>query len=166
MARGAIPGDHTQSAPLDRCCRPSSRGIQAPGLAPGRRRLLVAWQEAVFTLYLTGGKIEPEVVASMRGWRHSGFSVDQPVFLPAGDRAAIERLVEYITRCPFSLSRLVKLTKAGQVVYKAEKDACRAFPDPRPMASIPGRSGISRSSHRWTFWRPSNHHRRLSARGR
>ncbi len=40
-------------------------------------------------------------------------------------------MVQYMTRCPFSLSRLVKVTKTGQVVYKAEKDACRAFPDPQ-----------------------------------
>jgi hypothetical protein len=33
-----------------------------------------------------------------------------------------------MTRCPFSLSRLVKVTETGQVVYKAKKDACRAFP--------------------------------------
>ena len=42
------------------------------------------------------------------------------------------------TRCPFSLSRLVKVTKTGQVVYKAEKDACRAFPDPRGNGLAPG----------------------------
>ena len=30
-----------------------------------------------------------------------------------------------------SLSRLVKVTETGQVIYKAEKDACRAFPDPQ-----------------------------------
>jgi ribosomal protein S27E len=91
--------------------------------------LLVAWQEAVFSLYLAEGKIEPEVVENMRGWPHSGFSVDQSVFLPAGDRKGIERLAQYMTRCPFSLSRLVKVTDTGQVVYKAEKQACRAFPD-------------------------------------
>ena len=50
---------------------------------------------------------------------------------PPGDRAGIERLMQYMTRCPFSLSRLVKVTETGQVVYKAEKDACRAFPDPQ-----------------------------------
>ena len=37
-----------------------------------------------------------------------GFSVDQSVYLPAGDRAGIERLVGYMTRCPFSLSPLVQ----------------------------------------------------------
>jgi hypothetical protein len=92
-------------------------------------RLLVAWQEAVFALYLAEGKIEPEVVQNMRSWPHSGFSVDQSVLLPAGDQAGIERLVQYMTRCPFSLSRLVKVTDSGQVVYKAEKQACQAFPD-------------------------------------
>ena len=35
-----------------------------------------------------------------------------------------------MTRCPFSLSRLMKVTDTGQVVYKAEKEACRAFPEP------------------------------------
>jgi len=69
------------------------------------------------------------VVENMRSWPHSGFSVDQSVYLPAGDRAGIERLVRYMTRCPFSLSRLVRVTESGQVVYKAEKDHCRAFPE-------------------------------------
>jgi hypothetical protein len=58
-----------------------------------------------------------------------GFSVDQSVLLPAGDQAGIERLVQYMTRCPFSLSRLIKVTDSGHVVYKAEKQACQAFPD-------------------------------------
>ena len=75
-----------------------------------RERLLVAWQEAVFALYLAEEKIEPEVVENMRTWQHSGFSVDQSVFLPAGDQAGIERLIQYMTRCPFSLSRLVKVS--------------------------------------------------------
>ena len=94
-------------------------------------RLLVAWQEAVFTLYLAEGKIEPEVAENMRSWEHSGFSVNQSVLLTAGDQAGIERLVQYMVRCPFSLSRLVKVTDTGQVIYKAEKQACRAFPEPQ-----------------------------------
>jgi hypothetical protein len=72
-----------------------------------------------------------EVVENMRGWEHSGFSVDQSVFLPAGDQAGIERLIQYMTRCPFSLSRLVKVSDTGQIVYQAEKQACRPFPDPK-----------------------------------
>jgi hypothetical protein len=36
-----------------------------------------------------------------------------------------------MTRCPFSLPRLVKVSETGQVIYKAEKGACPAFPDPQ-----------------------------------
>lgn len=78
-----------------------------------RERLLVAWQDAVFELYLSEAKIDPAVVENMRTWKHSDFSVDQSVFLPAGDQAGIERLIQYMTRCPFSLSRLVKLSDTG-----------------------------------------------------
>ena len=66
----------------------------------------------------------------MRTWDHSGFSVDQSVLLAAGDQGGIERLVQYMTRCPFSLARLVKVSDSGQLVYRAEKASCRSFPDP------------------------------------
>ena len=89
-----------------------------------------AWQEAVFALYLAKDKIEPEVVENMSTWQHSGFSVDQSVLLPAGDQAGSGRLVQDVTRCLFSLARLVKVSDTGQVVYKAEKTSCRSFPDP------------------------------------
>ena len=39
--------------------------------------------------------------------------------------------MQYLTRCAFSLSRLVQVSDTGQVVYQAEKQACRAFPDPK-----------------------------------
>jgi hypothetical protein len=94
-------------------------------------RLTAAWREAVFALYLEEEKIEPEVVENMRSWPHSGFHVDQSVWLAAADRAGLQRVVGYMARCPFSLSRLVKVTETGQVIYKAEKQACRAFPDPK-----------------------------------
>jgi hypothetical protein len=93
------------------------------------QRLEMAWQEAVFSLYLAEQKVQPEVVENMRTWEHSGFSVDQSVLLAAGDHVGIERLIQYMTRCPFSLARLMKVSDTGQVVYKAEKQACRAFPD-------------------------------------
>ena len=108
---------------------PDGEFLELPEL--NLERLQAAWQEAVFALYLAEEKIEPEVDENIRTWPHSGFSVDQSVFLPAGDRAGIERLVGYMTRCPFSLSRLVKVSETGQVIYKAEKGACRAFPDPQ-----------------------------------
>ena len=96
-----------------------------------KERLRAAWREEVFAIYLGEGKIDAAVVENMRGWPHSGFGAHQSPPLAADDRAGIERLTQYMTRCPFSLSRLVRVTKTGQVIYRAEKDACRAFPDPR-----------------------------------
>jgi hypothetical protein len=52
----------------------------------------------------------------------------------------------YMTRCPFSLSRLVKITQTGQVIYKAEKDACRAFPDPSGDGLASGRKRVARGA--------------------
>ena len=78
-------------------------------------------------------KIEREVVENRRSWEHNGFSVDQSVFLTAGDQGGIERVVQYMTCGPFSLSWLVKVSDRGQVVYQAEKQSCRAFPIRRVM---------------------------------
>ena len=88
----------------------------------------------------------------MRSWPHSGFSVDQSVFLPAGDQAGIERLIQYMTRCPFSLSRLVKVSDTGQVVYQAEKQACRVFPDPKGDGMQAGAPRSFQSWNRWISW--------------
>ncbi len=94
------------------------------------RLLLSAWQNKVLELFVAAGKIDPETVDQMRSWRHSGFSVDDSVHIVPGDSAGLQRLGEYILRCPFSLSRVVRLTDDGSVIYRAEKDHCRRFPGP------------------------------------
>jgi hypothetical protein len=94
----------------------------------GRDLLLTAWQSKVFDLLLAADKIDQDTVDAMRSWPHSGFSVDDSVRLTAGDRFGLERLAQYILRCPFSLARVVRLTDEGSVIYRAEKDHCRQFP--------------------------------------
>jgi len=81
-------------------------------------------------LLLKHGKISQEVIDSMRCWKHSGFSVNKNVLIKANDKTGLERLVQYISRCPFSLERIIKLTDTDHVVYKAEHKNCRRFPDP------------------------------------
>ncbi len=66
------------------------------------------------------GKITHETVGQMRSWGHSGFSVDKSVLIAATDMDAVERLVQYIARCPFSLDRILTITTSGHVVYKVE----------------------------------------------
>jgi hypothetical protein len=52
---------------------------------------------------------------------HTGFSVDNLVRIEAVDDAGMQRLIEYIARCPFSLSRMVSLTDDGKILYRASK---------------------------------------------
>ncbi|MFP4053484.1 MAG: transposase zinc-binding domain-containing protein, partial [Phycisphaerae bacterium] len=94
--------------------------------APFRR----IWEDNVFRLLLDAGRIDHTVVSQIRSWRHSGFSVDRFVRIPAGDRDGLERLAQYMARSPFSLTRLLRITKTGQVIYHAEKHRPHRFPDP------------------------------------
>jgi hypothetical protein len=79
-------------------------------------RLLTVWQRKVFDLLLEEKKIGRELVDQMRAWQHSGFSVDRSVYLPAGDTFGLERLAQYMVRCPFSLARIVRVTESGSVI--------------------------------------------------
>ena len=81
-----------------------------------------------FKLLLNEKKITQDVVDQIRSWRHSGFSVDKSVALAAGDTAGIERLVQYMVRCPFSLDRIISRSADGKIVYRAEKTSCQPFP--------------------------------------
>ena len=103
-------------------------------------RAVEFWQERVFALLLNEHKINDEIAGSMRGWKHSGFSVDISVRIEKGDHAGMQRLVEYAGRCPFSLSRMVSLTDDGRILYRASHANCLPFPlsgDKTLMAGIP-----------------------------
>ena len=105
-----------------------------------KNRAVEFWQERVFALLLDEHKINDEIAASMRGWKHSGFSVDNSVRIERGDKAGMQRLIEYISRCPFSLGRMVALTEDGKILYRASHANCLPFPisgDKTLMAGIP-----------------------------
>lgn len=105
-----------------------------------KHRAAEFWQERVFALLLDEHKITDEIAGNMRGWKHSGFSVDNSVRINAGDQAGMQRLIEYVSRCPFSLARMVSLTKDGEILYRAAHPNCLPFPlsgDASLMAGIP-----------------------------
>jgi transposase-like protein len=104
--------------------------------------LLPVWEAKVFAMLLGAEKINQRTIDEMRNWQHSGFSVDNSVYLSPGDTFGLERLAQYILRCPFSLARIVRLTEGGSVIYRAEKDECRRFPG---AASPDLRGGPSRN---------------------
>ncbi|MBD3242075.1 MAG: hypothetical protein GF331_15905 [Chitinivibrionales bacterium] len=47
------------------------------------------WRERVFRLLLDPHKIDEATVGVMRGWKHSGFSIDTSVRIEANDQAAM-----------------------------------------------------------------------------
>ena len=106
------------------------------------KRLLSVWQRKVFDLLLGEGKIDQELVDQMKAWQNSGFSVDNSVYLPAGDTSGLQRLAEYMVRCPFSLARIVRVTESCSVAYRAQKGDCRRFRTPanRDLAGVTSRN--------------------------
>jgi hypothetical protein len=46
--------------------------------------------------------------------------------------AGLERLDQYMVRCPLSLARMTLVTDEGPVIYRAEKAECRRFPHAPP----------------------------------
>jgi hypothetical protein len=88
------------------------------------------WKEKVFSLLLAEKKITPDVVESMRQWKHSGFSVHSSVCIEKDDTEALRRVAQYIGRSPMSLSRVVALTDDGSLIYRASHSHCLPFPLP------------------------------------
>jgi len=113
-----------------------------PFLEMAAEPFLVLWEKKVFELLLEHNKISEDIVNQMRHWQHSGFSVHKNVVIAEDDPKGLENLIQYIARCPFSLSRMIKVTDSGQVIYKTEHGDCHKFPDP---ASDTLRSGVSRN---------------------
>jgi hypothetical protein len=103
---------------------------------------------------LLEGKITDEVVANIRSWRHSGFSVDQSVRVEAKDTEGLQRLIQYFLRCPFSQARMIEVTAQGTLIYKSGNNLGLAT-SRKPPAGIcwPVRSATSRSSKRLISWR-------------
>ncbi len=138
-----------------------------------KERLRAAWREEVFSLYLAEGKIDAAVVENMRGWPHSGFGAHPSLPLAADDRAGIERLTQYITRCPLSLSRLVRVTRGlSRFCVRRKWDCPPRRGRKRDLPGGEGRlPGVSRSPRRgsggrdeaefsgpfgsWSSWRSS-----------
>ncbi|MDA1278415.1 MAG: transposase [Verrucomicrobia bacterium] len=131
---------HIHAIVTDGCFAPDGTFICLPRIDTDR--LLKAWEPKVFEFLLAAGKIDDRTVAEMRSWEYSGFSVDNSVTLSPGDTFGLERLAQYILRCPFSLARIIRLTEDGSVVYRAEKEHCHRFPG---AASRDLRGGPSRN---------------------
>jgi hypothetical protein len=103
------------------------------------------WRRKVFDLLLSEGKIDQETIDQMTTWQHSGFSVDRSVYLSKGDVAGLERLAEYMVRCPLSLARMTRVTDEGSVSLSPQIPRRNAIVRP----ARPVRASSSRKSAIW-----------------
>jgi hypothetical protein len=116
---------HIHSLVTEGVFLPDGTYVPLPKLAT--EPFLKLWEQAVFDLLLSEGKITPEVIENIRSWQHSGFSVDQSVRLEAGDTEGIQRLIEYFG--PFSQARMIEVTCQGNVIYKTGGNRLGRFPE-------------------------------------
>ena len=65
------------------------------------KRLPSIWQRKFSDLPLEEYKIDLELVDQMRSSSHSGFSIDNTIYLPQGDTPGLQRLAEFMVCCPF-----------------------------------------------------------------
>ena len=139
--------------------------------------LTEALRRAVLQLFVDRELFEPEVAESMLDWMHSGFSVDDSVWLDQDDRSSHLRLARYCARCPVSLERLeyhADAGEAGEATYTSDKTTgptagVHTF-DPlefiaRLAAHIPDKGQVLQRYYGYYAW-PSPRHTAQGDRGR
>jgi len=78
-----------------------------------------AFTGAVFALLADHG-LSDSRIDTIRSWQHSGFQVYRGAQIRAGDRDGLERLAQYIVRCPFAQSRMAYDRESSQVSYRGK----------------------------------------------
>jgi hypothetical protein len=86
-------------------------------------------QKRILRAFVARGLLENCDAKDMLGYKHSGFSVDAGVCIEAHDRAALERLLRYCARPPFSMERLRK--EGSKLVYRCAKQRSEPTSDKR-----------------------------------
>jgi hypothetical protein len=95
--------------------------VQRLSVAPVQTTL----QKRILRAFVARGLLENCDAKDMLGYKHSGFSVDAGVCIEAHDRAALERLLRYCARPPFSMERLRK--EGSKLVYLSVHLQCVTF---------------------------------------
>ncbi len=79
--------------------------------------LVDLFKERTFKMLLENEATTEDRVELIRSWHHSGFNLNAERRVPKGERAELEKLLQYIARPPVSLERL-SYGSDGMVTYK------------------------------------------------
>ena len=94
-----------------------------PSLPPSRQEIDLMTEtlrRKIFRRLRRLNAIPEDMAREMLAWPNSGFSLHAKVFVPAGDREGLERLLYYCARPGLSLMRLSYLPKNNLVIYRKE----------------------------------------------
>jgi hypothetical protein len=78
------------------------------------------FRHRVLRLLVDRGKLQPERVKILLGWRHSGFNLDASARVGAWDERGRESISRHIMRAPFSVGKLCYLPGKNTVIYKSK----------------------------------------------
>ena len=89
------------------------------------REMALIFREKVFKMLIDEHFLSESFAETMRKWTYSGFSVHQSSAVVSSDKSGKINLTHYISRAPFSLSKLIYDSQKGSVIYssKGEKQS-------------------------------------------
>ena len=78
------------------------------------------FRRQVIKLFVDRGLLDRRFSLKILSWKHSGFSVDASVSIPASSKKARINLSQYIIRHPVSLQKILYVCSNGTVIYKTK----------------------------------------------
>jgi len=87
-------------------------------------RMSEYFRRVIIKFFLKKELISAKIATSLINWRHSGFSVDASVHIPAGSSKTREALSQYIARPPLSLKK-ISIEENGEatiISYTSDND--------------------------------------------
>jgi len=80
-------------------------------------QLAEVFRNRVIQLFVEKGLLQKSFAMKLLCWKHSGFSVDNSVKIPATSKAARMNLSQYIIRHPVSLNKIMYIKEKANVLY-------------------------------------------------
>ena len=80
-------------------------------------QLTEVFRKRVIKLFVEKGLLQKSFARKLLCWKHSGFSVDNSVGIPASSQKARVNLSQYIIRHPVSLKKIMYIKEKGNIIY-------------------------------------------------
>jgi hypothetical protein len=82
--------------------------------------LTEVFRRRVIKLFVNRGLLERRFALKILSWKHSGFSVDASVCIPASSKKTRVNLSQYIIRHPVSLKKIMYIRENSTIIYKTK----------------------------------------------